>query len=275
MTTENLLKDKVAIITGASRGIGRATALRFAKAGAAVVLAARNEKAVQALAEEIRQSGGRALAMGTDVTNQNDVDLMATMALRAFRHIDIMVNNAGVLNPIGKTWEVHPNEWQNLIRINIIGPYLCARAVLPQMLDRGDGRIINVTSGAANSNIPGWGAYCTSKAALDRFTGVLAAEVAHTNIVVTALNPGTTDTQMQADIRSTPTANFERGDRFRALPRVCKLFHPDEPAQLLLWLASNFGKDQNGAILDISDQGLREQAAADLGLPVIPNRREM
>jgi NAD(P)-dependent dehydrogenase (short-subunit alcohol dehydrogenase family) len=272
MTIENLLQDKVAIITGASRGIGRATALTLARAGASVVLAARSEEDIQQLAEEIRQHGGRALAIATDVTIQADVDLLVTMAIRAFRGINILINNAGVLNPIGKTWEVHPVEWQNLIRINVFGPYLCTRAVLPHLLDRGDGRIINISSGAAQSNIPGWGAYCASKAALDRFTGVLAAEVASTGIVVSALNPGTTDTRMQAEIRATGPSTFERGDHFRALHRDGKLYRPDEPAQLILWLASDFGKGQNGAVLNINDQAFREQVARDLGLPVIPNR---
>lgn len=275
MSLETLLHNKVAIITGASRGIGRATALTFAQAGAGVVLAARNKHELQALADEIKAQGGKALAVPTDVTNQADVDLLITFTIRAFRHIDILVNNAGVLNPIGHTWEVHPGEWQNLIKINVIGPYLCTRAVLPQMLERGDGRIINVSSGAASKDIPGWGAYCTSKAALNRFTTVLAAEVAHTDIVVTAMNPGTTDTQMQADIRQTTAHQFPQGDRFRQLYEAGLLHRPEEPAQLILWLASEFGKDQNGAILNLDDSALKAQIAQDLGLPIIPTRREV
>ena len=274
MTIENLLRNKVAIITGASRGIGKATALIFAKAGASVVLAARNSDDLKALAEEIKAGGGHALAIPTDVTSQADVDWLITATMRAFRQIDILVNNAGVLNPIGKTWEVHPDEWQRLIRINVIGPYLCARAVLPQMLDRGDGRIINVSSGAANSDILGWSAYCVSKAALNRFTTTLAAEVAHTAIAVTAMNPGATDTKMQADIRQTTNAAFARGDHFRQLHAEGRLHPPEDPAQLILWLASEFGQGQNGVILNLDDLRVREQIAADLGLPHIPTRRE-
>jgi len=274
LSLENLLYHKVAIITGASRGIGRAAALTLAQAGAAVVLAARNGPALQALADEIKAAGGKALAVPTDVTNQADVDLLITFTIRAFRQIDILVNNAGVLNPIGKTWEVHPGEWQNLIKINLIGPYLCARAVLPQMLERGDGRIINVTSGAAVNDVPGWGAYCASKAALNRFTTVLAAEVAHTQVVIAAMNPGPTDTPMQAGIRQTTAHQFERGDYFRQLHAESRLYSPEESAQLLLWLASEFGKDQNGAILNLDNVALRQRMAQDLGLPLIPMRRD-
>ena len=273
MSIQPFLQNKVAVITGASRGIGKATALMLAEAGASVVLAARSEESITKLADTIKATGGNAIAIATDVAHQPDVDLLLTMTIRAFKQVDILVNNAGLLSPIGKTWEVHPNAWQNLIKTNVIGPYLCARAVLPQMLDRGDGRIINVSSGAANANIEGWSAYCASKAALDRFTGVLAAEVAHTNIAVTAFNPGTTDTDMQAEIRDVGESAFPRRDYFRQLHSEDRLFRPDEPAQLILWLASEFGKNQNGAILDLGDEALRQQMAQDLGLPLIPNRK--
>lgn len=273
MSTNALLENKVAIITGASRGIGRATALAFAQAGAAVILAARNGDELQALADEIRAQGGKALAIPTDVTNQADVDLLITLSIRAFRQIDILVNNAGVLNPLGKTWEVHPGEWQRLIRTNIIGPYLCVRAVLPQMLERGDGRVINVSSKAAVTDIEGWSAYCASKAALDRLTTVLAAEVSSSDIVVAGLYPGSTDTQMQADIRQAGN-RFPRTNYFRQQQQASHLYRPDEPAQLILWLASEFGEDQNGVILNLDDLPVRKQIAQDLALPVISSRHD-
>ncbi|MEM7034277.1 MAG: SDR family oxidoreductase [Chloroflexota bacterium] len=266
MNKNSLLENKVAIITGASRGIGRATALLLAEAGASVVLVARSANSIQALADEIKGNGGNALAIPTDVTNQADVDLLITMTMRAFRQVDILINNAGVLHPIGKTWEVSPQAWENLMRINVLGPYFCARAILPHMLERGDGRIINVSSGAAYKNIVGWGAYCASKAALDRFTGVLAEEVSDTNVVVTAFNPGTTDTQMQADIRQTTTQTFPNGDFFRQLHETGKLFKPEEPAQLILWLASEFGEDKNGQIFDFGDPETRDVIAQELAI---------
>jgi len=274
MNLETLLQNKVAIITGASRGIGRATTLALARAGAAVVLAARHSQAIQELAEEIRADGGQALAVPTDVTSQTAVNSLIILTMRAFGQIDILVNNAGVINPIGKAWEVPAVEWESLIKINVLGPYLCARAVLSQQIRRGQGRIINISSRAATVDMPGWSAYCASKAALDRFTTVLAAEVAETEIVVAGVYPGSVDTQMQLEIRQTNLAAFPRRDHFRQLHQEGRLYQPEESAQLILWLASEFGADQNGAILNLNDEALRKGIARDLARPLIPAQRE-
>lgn len=273
MIDRPLLANKVAIITGAGRGIGAAAARLFARAGAAVVLAARTEADIRVVAERIKADGGTALAIPTDVTDVAQVDLLITLTLRAFPNIDILVNNAAVIEPIGKTWQTDPRQWRRLIDINVVGPYLCARAVLPQMLDRGDGRIINVSSGAARTPVEGWSAYCTSKAALDQFTAVLAEEIRTSRIVACSVNPGPTDTPMQADIRRASTVAFPRVEAFRQYHESGQLFTPEEAAQLLLWLASDFGHAQNGAILGLSNETLRQTIAADLAMPLIMDRR--
>ncbi len=256
---KELLANKVAIITGAGRGIGKATAKLFARAGAAVVLASRTPAEITAVAEEIKADGGQALAIPTDVTNQNSIDQLMMLSLRAFRHVDILVNNAAIIHPVGRVWEVDPVAWEHLIRTNFIGAFLCARAILPHMLDRGDGHIINVTSGAAYSDIVGMSAYCASKAALDRFTTILAQEVAHTNIVVCGMSPGATDTPMQTEIRNTSKNALPLVDYFRQRFEEGSLTSPEEAARLNLWLAIR--NDQNGVIAPISDKSIRDELA--------------
>ncbi len=270
MPLTNVLAHKVAVITGAGRGIGKATARLFANAGAAVVLAARTAPEIQLVAESIKANGGQALAIPTDITSPAAIDQLVMLTLRAFKHIDILVNNAAVITPIGKVWEVSHEEWQNLITVNVIGPYLCCRAVLPHMLDRGDGVIINVTSGAAAKNVAGWSAYCASKSALDRFTGVLTEEVADTNIVVNGMDPGPTNTPMQAQAQRNPRTAFPAIKQLREQPERGRLFQPEEAAQLNLWLA--LGRATSGKIFALPAESVRRQMAQDLELPFIPNR---
>lgn len=262
MAIKNQLENKVAIITGASRGIGKATAHRFAQAGASVVLAARSASEIQAVAEQIKANGGRALAIPTDVTDQTSIDQLVILTMRAFRHIDILVNNAGILAPIGRTWEVDPIQWKKLIDINVNGPYLCTRSILPQMLDRGDGHIINITSGAANKDVVGWSAYCSSKAALNRFTGVLAKEVADKHIVVCGVNPGVTDTAMQTQIRQASAASLPVRDYFIKRFEQGDIASPKDVAELILWVATQ--TNCNGSIFDLENEAVWDQVQKDL-----------
>lgn len=272
MSIHNLLENQVAIVTGAGRGIGRATALALAQAGAAVVVVARTEGEVISVADEIKHNGGKSLAIPTDVSDIAQVDHLLVLVLRAYSGVDIMVNNAAVVQPMGKVWETSPLAWQRLIAINVIGPYLCARAVLPHMLDKGRGRIINVSSGAAQFNLEGTSAYNASKAALERFSGTLAAEVEASGVVVTALRPGIVDTAMQTEMRETPEHLFPRVADWQARWEDGQLRASSEPAQGILWLSSKFAQHVNGQTFSMDDDAFRQRIAADLKLESLPPR---
>jgi NAD(P)-dependent dehydrogenase (short-subunit alcohol dehydrogenase family) len=266
MIKPNLLSDQVAIVSGAGRGIGRATALVLAQAGAAVILVARSAGEITRVADEIKQLGGRAMAIPTDVSDVAQVDHLLVLTYRAFGHIDILVNNAALVQPLGKVWATSPTAWSKLIAVNLIGPYLCSRAVLPHMLERGSGRIINVSSGAAEMNLIGASAYCASKAALERLSATLAEEVAGTGLKVTTLRPGIVDTAMQALIRETPAQQFPAAGRWLSFKEKGLLRPPHEPAAAILWLASPLAEASSEQLFDFNDPDFFQRVTTDLGL---------
>jgi NAD(P)-dependent dehydrogenase (short-subunit alcohol dehydrogenase family) len=193
------LKGKVAIVTGGSRGLGKAVALGFAKEGANVVVAARTEVennelsgTISQTAEEIKALGAEALALRCDVTDEKSVDQMVRETLEQFGQIDVLVNNAGVAfyYPIIET---PLKRWELVVKVNLTGAFLCSKAVLPHMIERKSGSIINISSLAADERdegtVPTGVAYAASKAGLDRLTLGLATEVGQYNIAVNALKP--------------------------------------------------------------------------------------
>ncbi len=193
------LDGKVAIVTGSSRGLGRAIAAGFAKEGASVVIAAKTEienpqmpGTIHKTAEEIRNLGGRAMATKCDVTNEQSVNEMVEHTLAEFRRVDILVNNAGTAfyYPVIET---PLKRWELVLKVNLTGAFLCSKAVLPTMIRQKSGCIINISSLAANERdngtVPTGLAYAVAKAGLDRFTWGLAAEVGRFNIAVNCLKP--------------------------------------------------------------------------------------
>ena len=271
--SNKLLDGLVAIVTGAGRGIGRATAQVMAEAGANVVLAARTRDEITGVADEVKRVGGQALAIPTDVSDAAQVDHLLVLALRAFSRIDVLVNNAAVIQPMGRTWESSPQAWQESVAVNVIGTYLCARAVLPHMLERGSGRIINISSGIAKSSIKGLGAYSASKAAVERLSETLAAEVESSGVMVTVLRPGVVDTPMQSEIRETPAYLLPQVANWQALYDEGQLRPAAEPAAAILWLASHFAHDHNGRIFSIDDDEFRQQIASDLETSLLSPRQ--
>jgi len=202
--TEMNIEGKIAIVTGGSRGIGKAMALGLAQSGAVVVVAARTEVetaglqgTIEMTAEQIRQAGGEAVAVMCDVTDERQVGEMVSKVTDLFGRVDILVNNSGIAFP-ARVWEMPLKRWELVLRVNLTGAFLCARAVLPGMMERRSGSIINISSiqatgkGSVDTGI----AYGVSKAALERFSVGLADETGPFNVAVNCLKPrGAVDTE--------------------------------------------------------------------------------
>jgi NAD(P)-dependent dehydrogenase (short-subunit alcohol dehydrogenase family) len=251
--------DHVVLITGGGRGIGRATALAFAADGARVAVTSRSPKELSATVREIRALGGQAISVVADVSAARSVTAMVRTVTQKFGPVDVLVNNAGVLEPIGPVWATAPSAWRKCVRVNLEGTYLCARAVLPAMMQRKRGVIINVSTGAARNPRYGWSAYCAGKATIDQLTRVMAVELKEHQVNVNGLYPGTSDTRMQELIRATPDEAMG-GDVqvFRDRHAHGLNLSPQAPARLIVWLAQQ--RDMTGQIVDIYDPTMKAQA---------------
>ena len=201
------LDGKVAVVTGASKGIGKAIASAFAGAGAKVVLAARTHETLEQVASDLRESGAEALAVPTDVTDVDAVQRLIEQTLDAYQHVDILVNNAGV-GYFGPVVDFAPDDWDAVLNSNLKAVYLCAKYALPPMLAQGSGQIINVLSIAAKVAFEASAAYCAAKAGALALTKVLASEVRQQNIRVTAVLPGSVHTPFWDDVPEHP--DFEQ-----------------------------------------------------------------
>ena len=201
------LKDKVAIITGASSGIGEATARRLAESGARVVLAARRVERLEALAADIEHHQGTALVAPTDVTDERSVQRLARRALDAFGRIDILINNAGIM-PLSPISKLKVAEWDRMIDVNIKGVLYCVAATLPTMLEQGSGHIINVSSVAGRRPFPSGAVYSATKFAVRAISQGLRLELSPIKgIRVTDIEPGVVATELTHHITDNETAN--------------------------------------------------------------------
>jgi len=194
------LRSRVALITGAGRGIGRAMAEGFAREGADVALVSRTEAELCRTAEAIRAIGRRVLWAPADVSDPASVENLVKTVLSEFGQIDVLINNAGRQLPIGPLVDIETEDWIHTIMVNLVGPMLCCKTVLPGMIEQRRGKIINLSGGGATSPRPNFSAYAASKAAVVRLTETLAEEVKGFNIQVNAIAPGAINTRMLDEV---------------------------------------------------------------------------
>jgi NAD(P)-dependent dehydrogenase (short-subunit alcohol dehydrogenase family) len=246
------LTGQVALVTGGGRGIGRAIAASLARAGAAVAILARSDDQLAETAAGIATAGGRAIALPADVTDRVAVEGAVAEVVRRLGPIDLLVNNAGIGGPVGPLADSDPDEWWRCVEVNLRGPLLCSRAVLPGMLARRNGRIVNVASGAGTRAIPHISAYVTSKAALIRLAENLAAEVQGSGVRVFAIQPGTVRTGMAEAVLDSEQAR-------RWLPWFAEAFEkgqdvpPERAGRLVVLLASGRADALSGRFLAGTD----------------------
>ncbi|MDU8943778.1 SDR family oxidoreductase [Ovoidimarina sediminis] len=243
------LNGKCVIITGASRGIGAAAAEVFAAAGANVVLLARGEEAIADLAGKI---GSQALAVPCDVTRYWEVAAAVEAARNTFGRVDVLINNAGVIEPVSHLATSDPDGWGQAIDINLKGVYHGIRAVLPVMLEAGGGTILGVSSGAAHGPTEGWSHYNASKAGAAMLTRCIHHEYGDKGIRAIGLSPGTVATQMQKEIKASGINRVSRLDWSAHIPA-------EWPARALHWMCSAEADGFLGDEISLRDEDIRQK----------------
>jgi NAD(P)-dependent dehydrogenase (short-subunit alcohol dehydrogenase family) len=258
-----LLKGQVAIVTGGGRGLGRAVAETLAELGASVVVASRNAPELDDVVKAIRKAGGHALAQTADVSDERQVEELVLATERWVGPASILVNNAGTIEPLAALARSDPALWLRNISINIGGTYMPTRAVIPGMLDRGFGRIMNVSSTAATRPGRGWTAYSAAKAGVVQLTRSLALEIEDTGVTAVAYNPGPIDTDMQERLRRAVGDELARADEFQQMQREGRLRDPKKAARDIAYLVLP-QTQRNGQALDWSDEDLARAVEAAL-----------
>lgn len=241
------LSGKTVMITGASRGIGAEAARAFAAAGAKVALVARSAEAIADLAGEI---GERAVAIPCDIARYWEVEQAVQNCLRAHGSLDVLVNNAGAIEPIAHMAEADPDKWGEVIDVNLKGVFHGMRAVLPVMLEAGGGSVLTIGSGAAHGPVEAWSHYCSSKAGALMLTKMAHKEYGAQGIRAISLSPGTVATQMQRDIKASGINPVSQLDWSDHIP-------PEWVAKALVWMCGTEADGYLGDEISLRDEGIR------------------
>lgn len=227
------MENKVVMITGASKGLGRALALAFAKEGAKLAICARSSESLLKVKDEVESLGAEVLAVTADISNSRDVERFVALSEETYGHIDVLINNASILgpSPMPLLLDYPEEDFAEVLRVNTVSTFLVTRRVIPGMLERNVGSIINITSEAGNTGYAGWGAYGISKFAVEGLTQTWADELNETNIRVNMVDPGEMDTDMHQ--LAVPDCNYP-------------LAKPEEVVDIFLYLASDKAVGING-----------------------------
>jgi NAD(P)-dependent dehydrogenase (short-subunit alcohol dehydrogenase family) len=271
------LGGKVALITGGGRGIGAGIARAFAAEGARVFLVARTESEVAAVARELSDAAGAAQGLGAadaagaahgarpagyraaDVSDPDAVARAVAECQATLGPVDVLVNAAGVYGPIGPTWDVPIDEWSRAVEVNLMGTLHSCRAVIPGMIERGAGRIINFSGGGATAPLPRFSAYAATKAAVVRLTETLAEELSPHGVAVNAIAPGAIDTTLQDAVLEAGERAGDLHDRMRRLRETGECATPMEvPVGLAVFLASAASDGLTGRLISAPHDGWRE-----------------
>ena len=252
------IRGKVAIITGAGKGIGRGIARAYTSEGAMLVLVSRTLAQVEDAADEARAAGAEASALAVDVSKPDDVRRMVEYTLERFSRVDVLVNNAAILGPVGPLHLNDAEHWAQAVNINVTGLMLCCHAVLPHMIEQGGGKIINLSGAGVTRASETISAYGTTKAAVVRFTETLALEMLPHNVSVNALGPGQIDTDLLDPMASDDSliepmmgAMVRRTKSGRGAPL-------EEAAALAVWLASDASDGLTGRLISATQEDWRE-----------------